>query len=107
MGEAEKKKYCAEFNKGNCNQSALHEGRLNGNIVMKYHICGKCLYEDNLDKQHAGKDCGKLLVSPQTQIWSNNHSIDFMLNTHFRVFNSGLPKYLGLKIICMIIMTNQ
>ena len=53
----ERKKYCAEFNRGACSLQGPHEGVLNGSTVIKYHMCKKCLIEEGQEKGHSAKDC--------------------------------------------------
>ena len=55
----ERKKYCADFNRGECQFNSHHEGKLNGQLVMKFHISKKCLYDDGAERGHAEKDCFK------------------------------------------------
>ena len=50
-------KYCLDFNRGTCKLEKPHEGKINGQTVTKYHICRRCLVEDNKELPHAEKDC--------------------------------------------------
>ena len=54
-GRERKKLYCSEFNKGKCTQDSPHETKMNGNVVMVYHVCKKCLLDEGLEKYHV--DC--------------------------------------------------
>ena len=56
-GKEEKKKYCLEYNKGECTLSSPHEGTLGNQKVLKYHLCKKCLMDRNLERSHPSKDC--------------------------------------------------
>ena len=58
-GREEKKKYCADYNRGACNFNTSHEGKLNGVQMVKYHICRKCLYDEGVEKYHPEKECVK------------------------------------------------
>ena len=53
----ERKKYCLDYNRGNCNLPSPHEGTINGIKVLKHHICKKCLVEEGTERSHAEKDC--------------------------------------------------
>ena len=53
----ERKKYCLEYNKGTCKFDKAHEGKINGQIVNKLHICKRCLVESNVEAYHPEKDC--------------------------------------------------
>ena len=53
----DRKKYCLEFNKGTCKLQGPHEGLLNSSTVLKYHICKKCLMDENVEHAHPSKDC--------------------------------------------------
>ena len=56
--KVEKKKfYCADFNRGKCTNDSPHEAKINGNTVMVYHLCKRCLLDENVEKYHADKDC--------------------------------------------------
>ena len=37
----ERTKYCLEFNRGMCKFDRQHEGKINGQLVTKHHICKK------------------------------------------------------------------
>ena len=56
-GIQERKKYCMEYNKGMCNLNSPHEGRLGNNVVMKYHICRRCLAEESQERYHTEREC--------------------------------------------------
>ena len=51
------KKYCLDFNRGTCTLVAPHEGKINGMVVVKHHICRRCLVNEGTEKSHAEKDC--------------------------------------------------
>ena len=53
------KKYCLDYNKGQCQLQGPHEGPLNGVMVLKHHICKKCLLEEGAEKYHPLKECRK------------------------------------------------
>ena len=55
----ERKKYCLNYNRGNCNFDDSHEGNLGGQTVFKLHVCKKCLVKDGLELKHPEKDCTK------------------------------------------------
>ena len=55
----EQKKYCLDFNRGNCKYEKAHEGKISGQVVWKSHICKRCLMEEGIEAQHAEKDCTK------------------------------------------------
>ena len=59
VSKEERKKYCLDYNKGTCKLQGPHEGSLNGSIVVKYHICKKCLIEEGVERYHPSKDCVK------------------------------------------------
>ena len=44
----ERKKYCLDYNKGMCKLQLPHEGFLNGIQVLKFHICKRCLIDEDL-----------------------------------------------------------
>ena len=56
-GREEKKKYCLDYNVGTCVRDSPHEGQLKGNVVLKYHVCKKCLMDHNLERYHPSKEC--------------------------------------------------
>ena len=53
----ERKKYCLDYNRGNCSMGASHEGKLNGAQVFKLHVCRWCLVNENKEVKHPEKDC--------------------------------------------------
>ena len=53
------KKYCLDFNRGNCRFDDSHEGRLGNQTVFKLHVCKACLVNENVEARHAEKDCPK------------------------------------------------
>ena len=55
--QEDRKKYCLDFNKGTCKLQGPHDGILNGNSVVKFHICKRCLIEDGVKRFHSSKDC--------------------------------------------------
>ena len=52
-------KYCLDYNRGTCKLERQHEGKLGGQVVLKHHICRRCLVEDQVELYHAEKDCIK------------------------------------------------
>ena len=44
--------YCAEYNRGKCNENGSHEGWYNGNQVTKLHVCKRCLTEKRKQVNH-------------------------------------------------------
>ena len=52
-------KYCLDFNRGKCSFDKVHEGKINGEWVMKQHVCRKCLINQRVEVNHAEKDCTK------------------------------------------------
>ena len=52
-----RKKYCLDFNRGSCKFNKGHEGKINGQLVFKEHICRKCLVNDNIESECPEKDC--------------------------------------------------
>ena len=45
----DRKKYCLDYNKGNCKLSSPHEGLLNGIQVVKHHLCKRCLIDEGVE----------------------------------------------------------
>ena len=54
-----RKKYCLEYNRGTCKLGDAHEGKINGQLVTKLHICKKCLVTEGIEARQPEKDCGK------------------------------------------------
>ena len=52
-----RKKYCLDFNRGNCKITESHEGKLHGQQVFKLHICRRCLVEDGIEAKHPEVEC--------------------------------------------------
>ena len=55
----ERKKYCLDFNRGTCKFDKSHKGKINGTNVFKLHVCKRCLVQEDIEAQHAEKDCPK------------------------------------------------
>ena len=50
-------KYCLDFNRGTCKLENGHEGKLNGQMVFKAHICKACLVREGMEAKHPEKEC--------------------------------------------------
>ena len=55
----DRKKYCLDYNRGQCKFKDSHEGSLGGQAVWKLHVCRKCLVEDGVEVKHMEKECVK------------------------------------------------
>lgn len=51
--------YCLDYNKGRCSEQDSHEGKWNGQVCLKNHICSRCLKADGSKRNHpeTDKDC--------------------------------------------------
>ena len=48
----DRKFYCTDFNRGQCQFSESHEGRFNRMMVKKIHICKVCWEKDGVEQSH-------------------------------------------------------
>ena len=48
--------YCNDYNKGTCTLSDHHQGKYNGKLITRWHICKKCLLEGKERKSHPEND---------------------------------------------------
>ena len=55
----ERTKYCMDYNRGFCKFDKQHEGKINGQVITKHHICKRCLVEDHVELSHPEKECSK------------------------------------------------
>ena len=55
----DRKKYCLDFNRGQCKHDKSHEGFITGQLHMKLHICKHCLVLEGVEANHSEKECPK------------------------------------------------
>lgn len=48
--------YCLDYNKNRCSENDSHEGKFNGQTVVKHHVCSRCLHMDNVKRAHPEGD---------------------------------------------------
>ena len=55
----DRKKYCLDYNRGSCSFTDSHEGKLQGQLVWKLHVCKRCLVQEGVEAKHSEKECPK------------------------------------------------
>ena len=55
----DRKKYCLDYNRGQCKFDKSHDGLINGQNFFKLHMCKQCLVNEGIEVTHPEKECPK------------------------------------------------